>query len=167
MNNTTMTRRWQVAAKRGLCLLLCLLMFATLLPTKAYAAPAKVTQEQAKKRIAQLQSELGDKYFTVNRKACNTSFEKTTAMVAIIVPTVRSLKLAGSKAPSHWCQVLSKTAQRDTFANIRKENTAAQRPLPNPAPALRPLPPGISLPRSPAIKLSTNTLKPPHTTKVY
>lgn len=76
MNNTTMTRRWQVAAKRGLCLLLCLLMFATLLPTKAYAAPAKVTQEQAKKRIAQLQSELGDKYFTVNRKACNTSFEK-------------------------------------------------------------------------------------------
>ena len=76
MKNTAKERTVSAAIKRAVCLALCLLMLASLLPTKAYAAPAKVTQEQAKKRIAQLQSELGDKYFTVNRKACNTSFEK-------------------------------------------------------------------------------------------
>ena len=54
MNNTTMTQRWQAAAKQGLCLLLCLLMFVTLLPVKAYAA-AKVDRTQALARIAQLQ----------------------------------------------------------------------------------------------------------------
>ena len=57
MNNATMTQRWQAAAKQGLCLLLCLLMFVTLLPVKAYAA-AKVDRTQALARIAQLQKEL-------------------------------------------------------------------------------------------------------------
>lgn len=70
MNNTTMTRRWQAAAKRGLCLLLCLLMFVTLLPVKAYAA-AKVDRTQALARIAQLQKELEGKYFTTTGNPCN------------------------------------------------------------------------------------------------
>lgn len=69
MNNTTMTRRWQAAAKQGLCLLLCLLMFVTLLPVKAYAA-AKVDRTQALARIAQLQKELEGKYFTTTGNPC-------------------------------------------------------------------------------------------------
>lgn len=70
MNNTTMTQRWQAAAKQGLCLLLCLLMFVTLLPVKAYAA-AKVDRTQALARIAQLQKELEGKYFTTTGNPCN------------------------------------------------------------------------------------------------
>ena len=70
MNNTTMTRRWQAAAKQGLCLLLCLLIFVTLLPVKAYAA-AKVDRTQALARIAQLQKELEGKYFTTTGNPCN------------------------------------------------------------------------------------------------
>lgn len=78
MRNAAVPQHGKTIVKRGLCLFLCLLMFVTLLPVKAYAAttkPAKVTQAQAKKRVAQLQSALNGKYFTVNQKSCNSSFE--------------------------------------------------------------------------------------------
>lgn len=77
MKNAAIERSISAAAKRMACLVLCLLMLVSLLPVRAYAAtttPSKVTQAQAKKRIAQLQSELDKKYFTVNQKACNTTF---------------------------------------------------------------------------------------------
>lgn len=80
MRNAAVPQHGKTIVKRGLCLFLCLLMFVTLLPVKAYAAtttPSKVTQAQAKKRIAQLQKELGNKYFTVNQKRCVSSYTKS------------------------------------------------------------------------------------------
>lgn len=76
MKNAAKEQPISAAAKRLACLVLCLLMLVSLLPVRAYATttPSKVTQAQAKARIAQLQSELGNKYFTVNQKACNTTF---------------------------------------------------------------------------------------------
>ncbi len=79
MKNVSVPQHGKTDAKRGLCLFLCLLMFVTLLPVKAYAAtttPSKVTQAQAKKRIAQLQKALDGKYFTVNEKSCTSSFKR-------------------------------------------------------------------------------------------
>ena len=64
MKNVSVPQHGKTDAKRGLCLFLCLLMFVTLLPVKAYAAtttPSKVTQAQAKKRIAQLHKALDGK----------------------------------------------------------------------------------------------------------
>ena len=94
MNNTTMTQRWQAAAKQGLCLLLCLLMFVTLLPVKAYAA-AKVDRTQALARIAQLQKELEGKYFTTTGNPCNKP--GTASPGAQNVQTRMSSKQAGLK----------------------------------------------------------------------
>lgn len=77
MKNAAIERSISAAAIRMACLVLCLLMLVSLLPVRAYAAtttPSKVTQAQAKERIAQLQSKLNKKYFTVNQKACNTTF---------------------------------------------------------------------------------------------
>lgn len=70
MNNIAKGQTVSSAIKRTACLVLCLLMLVSLLPTKAYAA-SKVNRTQALARIAQLQKELEGKYFTTTGNPCN------------------------------------------------------------------------------------------------
>lgn len=164
MNNTTMTRRWQAAAKQGLCLLLCLLMFVTLLPVKAYAA-AKVDRTQALARIAQLQKELEGKYFTTTGNPCKkpgTASHGCTKCTNANVIKASWFKKAVSLIPS----TISKCPE-GTSMNTQRASTAAQRLPLSPAPDLLPLPPGIFSQKNPATILPTSTLQQLHIIRSY